>query len=91
MNEKVKQAVEDKKRDYQQAFGSPAGQRVLKDLMSFCYAVDGCYAEGDANETMLRLGAHEVWLHICRHLNLSTDKLFAVYMGQTVNIGEADG
>lgn len=80
--------VEEKARAYRQAFGSPAGQTVLRDLQAFCRATEGPYAAGDVNETMMRVGSLEVWLHIARHLELTPDQLFALYTGRHTKIGE---
>lgn len=85
------QIVENKKRDYQQAFGSPAGQRVLMDLQAYCRATEGPYTRGDRDETMMRCGCLEVWNHIARHIHLSTQQLYAIYVGHNVKIGETDG
>jgi hypothetical protein len=90
MTAKARLIVEEKKRDYQLAFGSPAGQRVLTDLQAFCRATEGPYAPGDRDETMMRIGCLEVWLHIARHLELSSEQLFGLYTGRHVKIGETD-
>jgi len=80
--------VEEKAKAYRQTFGSPVGQQVLRDLQAFCRATEGPYAAGDVNETMMRCGALEVWLHIARHLELTTEQLFALYAGRHTKIGE---
>lgn len=78
----VDKVIEARKVDYQVTFGSPAGQRVLEDLGRVCFVTtmdESCYA-GDTNTTMFRLGCQEVWRHICRHLNLTTEQLINLYM-----------
>lgn len=76
------EAVETLKRNYQLAFGSPAGQSVLDDLARFCFISttdEGAYARGDVSETMFRLGCQEVFRHITMHLNLTTENLMSIY------------
>jgi hypothetical protein len=73
---------------YRQTFGSPVGQIVLRDLQAFCRATEGPYAPGDVNETMVRCGALEVWLHIIRYVELTPQQLFALYTGRNIKIGE---
>ncbi len=71
-----------RKTDYQFAFGSPAGQRVLMDLAPFCRAAETCGVPGDRDKTMILIGRNEVWLRIQQHLNLSQEDLFLLYSGQ---------
>lgn len=73
-----------RKIDYQLAFKSPAGQAVLIDLARFCRADDTCFHEDPRLHAVLE-GRREVWLRIQKHLNLTTDQLYAVYAGQQFN------
>ena len=93
MTGKARLIVEEKKRDYQLAFGSPAGQRVLRNLQVFCGATEVPYAPGDANGTMKLIGNFEVWQHISAQLNLTTEQLYAIWKKQNpgMAIGETDG
>lgn len=72
-----------RKRDYQMVFGSPAGQRVLEDLMVFCRANDTCFNENE-RVTMMLEGRREVYLRICKHLKLSPEQLVDMFGGQPV-------
>lgn len=74
-----------RKRDYQLAFGSPAGQQVLADLAKFCRANETCFHADPRIHAALE-GRREVWLRITRQLNLSTEQLYALLGGQSVTI-----
>lgn len=86
--EKIILLLDARKRAYQLAFGSPAGQAVLMDLAPFCRAAESCVAvKGgaiDMERTMIALGRNEVWLKIQRHLNLTPEQLYAIYDGRPV-------
>lgn len=71
-----------RKRAYQLAFGSPAGQAVLADLATFCRANETCF-NPDPRIHAVAEGRREVWLRIQEHLNLSSEQLVALYAGQT--------
>lgn len=73
-----------RKRDYQLTFGNPVGQRVLTDLAGFCRATKTCF-DPDARLHAVAEGRREVFLRIAKHLNLSTEQLFAIYSGKTIN------
>lgn len=77
-----KEHIEERKRDYQLCFGSPAGKKVLEDLARFCFIStldEDAYARGDPNETMMRLGCQKVFRHITMHLSLTTENLMSIY------------
>jgi hypothetical protein len=76
--------VRGRKRTYQLAFKSPAGQQVLTDLAKFCRANDTTFHSDPRLHAVLE-GRREVWLRIANHLNLTTDQLYALYMGASVN------
>lgn len=82
--------LEARKRDYQQCFTSPAGQRVLVDFSNFMRAAESCGVPGDRDKTFTLIGRHECWLRIQNHLNLTTDKLFLLATGRPYIIGETD-
>jgi len=89
----VRDVIEARKVDYQVTFGSPAGQRVFEDLAQFCRVatLESAYAQGDTNETMMRLGCQEVFRHICLHLGLTTEQLVGLYLpGRKMKIGETN-
>lgn len=73
-----------RKRDYQLALTSPAGQEVLADLAKFCRANETCFHTDPRLHAVLE-GRREVWLRIQRHLNLSTEQLYAIYSGHQFN------
>lgn len=78
-----------RKRDYLQCFGSPAGERVLKDLLPFCRINETAFHRDEGVERML-LGRQQVALRILQHLNLPSEKLFQLYSGHPVNPNEED-
>lgn len=66
----------EKKRAFQHAFGSPAGQAVLDDFRSFCRADRTCFHADPRLHAVLE-GRREVWLRIQEYLDLSPEELFA--------------
>lgn len=73
-----------RRRDYQLAFKSPAGQAVLLDLAKFCRADETCFQEDPRLHAVLE-GRREVWLRIQKHLNLTPEQLYALYSGHQFN------
>jgi hypothetical protein len=69
-----------RKRNYQLAFGSPAGQQVLIDLARLCRANETCFHE-DPRLHAVAEGRREVWLYIQKHLNLPSEQLLAIFGG----------
>lgn len=66
--------------DYKNAFGSPAGSRVLLDLAQFCHANESCF-DADPRIDAAFEGRREVWLRIQQHLNLNSQQLAQLYHG----------
>jgi hypothetical protein len=55
--------------DYRATFGSPAGQRVLADLLKFC-GIDGdCFVPGAPDQTGFELGKRRVALRVISFMN----------------------
>lgn len=82
-----------RKRNYQLAFGQPAGQEVLIDLAKFCRADQSCFDPDPRVHAALE-GRREVWLRIQQHLNLTPQQLTALYSGNqfmAVPAGEDNG
>jgi hypothetical protein len=79
----------DRKRAYQLAFGSPAGQAVLRDLAKFCRAADTEF-HADPRIHAALSGRREVWLRIQQHINLTPEQLAALYDGRSITIGAKD-
>lgn len=77
-----------RKRAYQLALTSPAGQAVLLDLAVFCRANETCVIPGDRDRTLILEGRREVWLRIQQHLNLSGEQLADLYNGKTYRHGD---
>ena len=50
--------------DYEAAFSSPQGERVLSDLRIFCGATHDSFAAGDPYQTSYNEGKRRVWLRI---------------------------
>jgi hypothetical protein len=80
--------------DYQMTFASPAGRRVLGDLMRYCGALDALVATDPGNgpvdvpRTMMLIGRHQVFRHINNHLHLNPEQLYALYDGRAVQQGD---
>lgn len=70
-----------RKRNYELAFMTPAGQDVLIDLARFCRANETCF-HPDARVHAATEGRREVWLRIQQHINLNSQQLFTLYQGQ---------
>lgn len=66
-----------RKRAYQLAFKSPAGQEVLADLYKFCRAQETTF-HPDARVSDALVGRRDVWLRIANHLNMTPEQLFEV-------------
>lgn len=77
--------IRGRKRNYQLALLSPAGQAVLIDLAKFCRANETCFHEDPRLHAALE-GRREVWLRIQQHLHLSSDQLATLYSGRQVFI-----
>lgn len=73
-----------RKRAYQMALTSIAGQTVLMDLAEFCRADASCFHEDPRLHAALE-GRREVWLRIQQHLNLTSEQLYALYTGKNFN------
>lgn len=76
-----------RKRNYQLALTSPAGQAVLIDLARFCRAGESCFHADPRLHAVLE-GRREVWLRIEHHLRLNSEQLHAIYSG---NQFQSDG
>ena len=77
--EQALQIITDRKRAYQVAFGSPAGEAVLADLAPFCRSRETCVVPGDRDRTWVLEGRREVWLRIRDHLDLTPEQLVEIY------------
>lgn len=64
-----------RRRDYQMVFGTPAGDRVLEDLATFCRANATCF-HPDPRMHAIAEGRREVWLRIMQHLQFTEDQMF---------------
>jgi hypothetical protein len=80
--------LEERKRNYQMCFGSPAGQAVLIDFADFCRAAETCGVPGDRDKTFTLIGRNEVWLRIQNHMNLTSEMLFKLATGRAYITGE---
>ena|SRR5215813_8759740 len=85
------EAFRARRRSYQLAFGSPAGQDILNDLADFCCAAVPCVAAQkghpvDVHRTMILEGRREVWLRIQKYLNLTPEHIFLLATGRHVQI-----
>jgi hypothetical protein len=77
-----------RKMDYCHTFKSLNGQRVLKDLASFCRANSSVF-NSDQRLTDVQIGRNEVWLRINEHLHLSPEDLVKLYAGLDINLSTA--
>jgi hypothetical protein len=83
--QKVIAFLQQRKRAFQLAFSSPAGQIVLADLAKFCRAAESCYHDDPRKHAVLE-GRREVFIRISDHLNLSTEQLYMLYGGKHVQV-----
>jgi len=87
---------EDVMRAYKLAFGSPAGQAVLMDLVPYCRATESCVVilkngQIDRDRTLVSEGRREVFVRIQEFLNLTYEQLFALKTGSAIATGDDDG
>ena len=73
MTEEELNFLTERKRAYQMAFKSVAGEAVMKDLTRFCRA-----KITTAGDELLE-GRRQVFLRIQQHLELDVDQLFKLY------------
>jgi hypothetical protein len=71
--------MSDRKRAYQLAFNTPAGEAILADLIPFCRARETCVVPGDRDRTYVLEGRREVYLRIRDHLDLTPEQLVERY------------
>jgi hypothetical protein len=55
--------------DYSQAFDGPGGQRVLKDILSYCHVLEPLKGSIDTNSIIIREARRDVALTILQKLN----------------------
>lgn len=67
-----------RKRAYQLAFGTSAGEIVLQDLMKFCRYADTCF-DPDPRLHAVAEGRREVLLRILNHMHREPDQLYQLY------------
>ena len=82
--------LHDRKRAYQLAFGSPAGQEVLADLAKFCRANETCF-NADPRMHAVAEGRREVWLRIRDHLELTPEQLLYKYSRGEMSVNDLKG
>jgi len=82
-NEHVIEFLRQRKKAYQLALTSPAGQEVLQDLMEFCRAKKPCFDPDPRIHAVLE-GRREVWLRIEEHLERTSSELYRLYTGQAL-------
>lgn len=85
MPDEAKQKNADLLRAYKLAFGSPAGQAVLVDLVKFCRGAETCVVAEkgmpvDRERTLILEGRREVWLRLTEYLYLTPDEVLALRM-----------
>lgn len=74
----TKEFIRERKRAYQQCFGSPAGKAVLEDLIKFCRGSESCWHPDPRIHAALE-GRREVFLRIEQHVNETSDQLAERY------------
>lgn len=70
-----------KRTDYLHTYGSPAGQRVLIDLASFCRANETCF-HPDQRLHAVAEGRREVWLRHQKFLKLTAEEQMQLYLAR---------
>lgn len=61
--------------DYQQVFGSEAGQRVLTDILYDCGIISSSYVQGDPHSTCFNEGRRSMGLKILEKIKIDMMKL----------------
>ena len=78
MTEEELDFLTERKRAYQLAFSSPAGEAVMRDMVRYCRA-----KSTTGGDTLLE-GRRQVYLRIQQHLELEEAQLYKLY----VDIGD---
>jgi hypothetical protein len=78
---KIFDRLREKKKAYQLTFGSPAGGKVLDDLMEFCHVNESCF-DADPRIHAALEGRREVFLRIQQMMEIPSQHLFKLYYGQ---------
>jgi hypothetical protein len=78
MSEEFFKTLKELKVDYAQTFGTPQGERTLKDLEKNCFYHSTTYL-GDKEATLINEGARRVILAIKNMINMPVEKLAADY------------
>ncbi len=76
-----------RKEDYETAFSSLEGQRVLADLMANFHMGRSSHAAGDSHETAFREGERHVVLHI---LNMTGKRSDPSWINDKLDQGEIE-
>lgn len=82
-----------RKRNFQLAFGTPAGKAVLRDLARFCRAHETTiHPTQDARTHAMLEGRRQVWLRISEHLTFTPEELAGIYRAAILDpTGAQDG
>ena len=80
MIDKIKDFISGRAYAYRKTFDCPHGDKVLRDLATFCRA-HNTTAHKDDKVTYLQEGRREVWLRIQQHLNLDDEQLWELFGG----------
>jgi predicted alpha/beta hydrolase len=88
MNEKALSFFRERKRSYQQGFGSETTALMMADLARFCRADRSCFDPDPRIHAALE-GRREVWLRIQQHLTKTPEEMIDLY-GAIETEGDTD-
>lgn len=74
-----------RKTNYQQCFKTPAGEKVLQDLMLFCKYRDSSFVVGDPNQTAFNEGMRRVILRIIKFMEMTDDDINKIIKSTEIN------
>ncbi len=84
MSDADHEIIRQRARGYKLAVNAPGVQDMLADLAGFCRAVRLVADKETLDPTRLAIlvGRQQVWERIQHHFNLTTDELYALYLGR---------
>lgn len=61
------------KADYKEVFSTDAGERVLKDILSYCHVLEPLMGSVETNHIIIREARRDVAITILQKLNWNTE------------------
>jgi hypothetical protein len=76
--EDMKAYLQRRRTNFRLCYGSPAGRQALADLSDFCHATKTTMRGNDPYELARNEGRRQVFLRICRAIDLTADEQLAI-------------